>query len=61
MVLRADIQSQAGRTLARRFGISTTPGWVVFDRDGEVVWARDGTRGAPIPELRRVLNDAGAG
>lgn len=61
LVLRADIRSDAGRTLAAHYGIRTVPGWVVFDGRGEVVWRAHGTRGAPIPDLRRALRDAGAG
>lgn len=60
IVLRADIQNDAGRVLADRYGIRTVPGWVVFDADGDVVWREDGTPGAPLAQLRRLLDDAGA-
>lgn len=59
-VLRADIQSDAGGELARRFAIDSVPSFVVLDPSGDVVERLEGTTSAPIPELRRALRRAGA-
>lgn len=60
VVLRADIQQPAGRELSERYGVDVVPGWVVLDPGGRVVVRLEGTRGAPIPRLRRALAAAGA-
>lgn len=58
-VLRADILSEAGRTLARRYDIDVVPGFVVLAGDGTVVWSDSGMRGAPVAEMRAQLRRAG--
>jgi hypothetical protein len=54
-VVRANIQSGAGRTLADRFDIEVVPSFLVFDATGDVVFRREGAAGVPVKELRRAL------
>jgi thiol-disulfide isomerase/thioredoxin len=57
-VVRANIQSDAGQRLARRYGIDVVPGFVVLDPAGRTVLRINGARGAPVAELRRALHAA---
>ncbi|MBC7225674.1 MAG: thioredoxin family protein [Thermoflexales bacterium] len=41
-VLRIDVMSQAGLTLAREYGVSAVPTFIVFDGGGQVVYAQAG-------------------
>lgn len=34
-VIRVDIQSSAGKTIAREYGIYATPSFLLFDRQGQ--------------------------
>jgi hypothetical protein len=58
IVLRANIQSDAGSRLSQRYGVHVVPGFVVLAPSGRVVLRLEGTRGAPIPDLRRAIMDA---
>lgn len=58
-VLRVDLQSEVGGELGDRYGVDTVPTFLVFDARGEEVERFEGTSGAPVPELRRALGEAG--
>ena len=36
-IVRVDLLSEAGQSLARRYGVEATPTFLFFDRDGRVV------------------------
>lgn len=36
-VIRVDIQSSAGKTIAREYGIFATPSFLLFDRQGHEI------------------------
>jgi thioredoxin-like negative regulator of GroEL len=56
VVVRVDIQSEAGAALAARYGIESVPAFLAFDRDGrELVRAR-GRSG--VAELERAHREA---
>ena len=59
-VVRADIQSDPGRAVARRFDIKVVPSFVVLRPDGKVLYRNEGSGGVPVPELRRALARAGS-
>jgi thiol-disulfide isomerase/thioredoxin len=54
-VVRANIQSGAGRTLADRYDVDVVPSFVVFDRDGKIVFKKVGASGVPLDDVRRAL------
>lgn len=58
-VLRVELRSDAGAELGARYDVDTVPSFLVFAPSGEVVGRFEGTSGAPVPELRRALGDAG--
>lgn len=43
LVLRVDIHSQAGQTLADEYGSFATPTFIFFDAQGEEQWRQLGT------------------
>lgn len=55
-VLRANLQSDAGRVVAARYEITTVPGFVVLDPRGEVVLRVNGARGVPVADVRRAVS-----
>lgn len=59
VVLRVELRSSAGAELGERYGVDSVPSFLVFGPDGEVVGRFEGTSGAPVPELRRALGEAG--
>lgn len=54
-VVRANIQSDAGRTLADRYDVDVVPSFLVFDPDGTIVFKKVGASGVPLDDLRRAL------
>ncbi len=60
-VLRADIQTDAGRTLAARHDIDVVPSFVVLDGSGGLIYREEGTRGVPAADIRRALRETDAG
>ncbi len=54
-VVRANIQSDAGRSLSRRYDVDVVPSFLVFDADGEIVYRKVGAPGVPLDDLRRAL------
>ena len=59
IVLRANLQSDAGRELAQRYDIATVPSFVVLHHTpDDPVLRLEGTRGVPLSDLRRALREA---
>jgi thioredoxin-related protein len=42
MVIRLDVQTQAGRELARGYGFRYTPTFIMFDAQGREIWRQVG-------------------
>lgn len=55
-VVRVELSSGPGKELGRRYRIDTVPSFVAFDRDGDIVFRRNGSAGVPLKELRRALS-----
>ncbi|HKJ27155.1 MAG TPA: thioredoxin family protein [Anaerolineales bacterium] len=43
VVLKVDIQSQAGKSLSARYAVVGTPTFILFDPAGEELWRQIGT------------------
>lgn len=43
VVLKVDINSQAGRTLSAEYGGRATPTFIMFDAEGEEMWRQIGS------------------
>jgi hypothetical protein len=52
-VLRVSINTAFGRQLMERFDVSSTPTFVLFDRQGSEIW-----RGTHAPNTEQVLSTA---
>jgi len=55
-VVRVELSSVPGIELGHRYDIDTVPSFVVFDRDGDIVFRRNGSAGVPVKELRAALS-----
>ena len=55
LVVRVNFLTDTGRTLGRRYDVDVVPSFVAFDRSGDEVYRREGARGVPLKDLRRVL------
>jgi thioredoxin-related protein len=59
IVVRADYRTDAGKELARKYDIDSVPSFIVFDRESDVIFRRNGSAGVPVEQLREALT-AGA-
>lgn len=54
--VRADVQTDTGGVLMRRYQVDTVPTFLVFGRDRQLLLQLEGNPGIPVRELRRALN-----
>ena len=52
-VLRIDVTEPVGREVARRYGLSATPSFIVFSADGREVYRDSGP-----PDIERLKSEA---